>query len=201
LSSVHTTEGCTSPEQEAIYQDLVQRHAARVWRMAYRLTGDHADAEDLTQETYYEAWRSIASLREPAAGGGWMIRILVHRASRRLRRIRTSPAPERLQEETLEAPRDDFFDLGGPDLDIQAALDALDPDRRMAFLLVFLEGLTCRQAGELLDIPLGTVLSRIHRARAELRRTLRHMNPAGRRGATGEEDRRQAGRGGAGGGL
>ena len=52
---------------------------------------------------------------------------------------------------------------------------ALDPDRRAVFVLVFLEGLTCREAGELLDIPLGTVLSRIHRARGELRRLLRHL--------------------------
>ena len=59
--------------------------------------------------------------------------------------------------------------------DIQRALDALDPDRRTVFLLVFLEGFTCREAGEMLDIPLGTVLSRIHRARGELRGLLRHL--------------------------
>lgn len=167
-----------SRDREGLYENLVQRHGARVWRMAFRLTGDHADAEDLTQEAYYEAWRSIGTLREPEAGGGWLVRILIHRASRRLRRTRTHPAPERLQEEAVDAAAGGLADLRGPDVDIQAALDALDPDRRMVFLLVFLEGFTCREAGEMLDIPLGTVLSRIHRARSELRRSLRHRDPA-----------------------
>jgi RNA polymerase sigma factor (sigma-70 family) len=194
-----------SRDCEGLYEDLVQRHAARVWRMAYRLTGDHADAEDLTQEAYYEAWRSIGTLREPEAGGGWLIRILIHRASRRLRRIRTTPELERLQDGALEEAAAAEFDLGGSQVDIQAALDGLDPDRRM----VFLEGFTCREAGEMLDIPLGTVLSRIHRARAELRVSLRHMNPAMRESeshgrASGEraprnQDPRNQGLGGSGG--
>ena len=86
-----------------LYEDLIQAHAAGVWRMAYRLTGDHGDADDLCQEAYYEAWRSIRSLRDPQAGRAWLIRILVHRASRRMRRIRLQPNEERTVHEDLDA--------------------------------------------------------------------------------------------------
>ena len=162
-----------------IYDALIDEHAERIWRMAFRLTGDHDDANDLVQETYYEAWKSIGSLREPKAARAWLIRILVHRAAHRLRRRRTRPSGQRLAEE----PSDEGL-AGLPDLellarreDIQRALDGIDPERRTAFLLVFLEGFTCREVGEMLDIPLGTVLSRIHRARSELRRQLEHLAP------------------------
>ena len=174
-----------------LYEDLIQAHAAGVWRMAYRLTGDHGDADDLCQEAYYEAWRSIRSLRDPKAGRAWLIRILVHRASRRMRRIRLQPNEERQVQEDQDAdlaaaaPEGELLDRQE---DIQDALDALDPDRRTVFLLVFLEGFTCREVGEMLDIPLGTVLSRIHRARSRLRHLLRHRAPTTSAGGAPMQD-------------
>jgi len=170
----------TPHDPAGLYDELIDRHAGGVWRMAYRLTGDAEDADDLSQEAYYEAWRSIRTLRDPRAGRAWLIRILVHRASRRLRRMRARPGEERAVDEHVDAEPGLLPDL---DLlarreDVQRALDAIDPDRRTVFLMVFLEGFTCREAGEMLDIPLGTVLSRIHRARAELRGLLRDMAPS-----------------------
>jgi len=158
--------------------------------MAYRLTGDHGDADDLCQEAYYEAWRSIRSLRDPKAGRAWLIRILVHRASRRLRRMRVQPIEERAVQADVDAalPSTPDVDLLSRQADIQDALDVLDPDRRTVFLLVFLEGFTCREVGEMLDIPLGTVLSRIHRARSRLRHLLRHRAPSSSSGGAPVQD-------------
>lgn len=173
------------PGAAQIYDDLVRRHASAVFRVAFRLTGDHEDAEDLAQEAFYEAWRSIEGLRAPAAGRAWLMTILMRRASRRLRTVRRDPVTERAIEESLDAApeSDSLLDLGTRQEDIQSALDSLDPSRRSVFLLVCLEGMTCRAAAEVLDIPLGTALSRIHRARSELRWTLRHMRPEGGKGS------------------
>ncbi len=184
------------PSPEQLYDELVTQHADALWRLAFRLTGDFDDAEDLTQEAYYEAWRSIGGLRAPEAGRSWLITILMRRASRRLRAVRRDPVTERAIEDSLDAAPDEgvsLLDLGERQDDIQKALDALDPTRRSVFLLVCLEDMTCREAAKVLDIPLGTALSRIHRARSELRWSLRHMQP---RGGTAR-DADQAGAGGA----
>lgn len=167
-------------EAQAVYDRLIQEHARGVWRLAFRLSGDHDDANDLVQEAYFEAWRSIGTLREAHAARAWLVRILVHRAAHRLRRRRSHPPGHTLLEEPLDAGSEAMPDLErlARTEDIQCALDALAPERRTAFLLVFLEGFTCREVGEMLDIPLGTVLSRIHRARGELRALLRDMAPA-----------------------
>ena len=160
--------------RDALYRDLVREHGSRIWRMAYRLTGDRDDAEDLAQETYCEAWRCIGKLRAPEAGSRWLLAILRHRAAHRLRRARSRPSVERALDERVDAVGQDelALDALARKDDIQIALDGLDPERRETFLLVFLEGWTCRETAERLDIPLGTVLSRIHRTRLELRRRL-----------------------------
>jgi RNA polymerase sigma-70 factor, ECF subfamily len=163
------------------YEQLVAENADRLWRLAYRLTGDRQEAEDLTQETFYEAWRSLRSLRHPAAARAWLASILLHRASRWLRRRRTHRPITRTLDESV-----DVSPLRGPELEtlarqelLQRALDALDPDRRVAFLMVFQEGNSCREAAERLGIPLGTLLSRVHRARGELRWHLRQVQVEG----------------------
>ena len=163
-----------SETRDALYRDLVREHGSRIWRMAYRLTGDRDDAEDLTQETYCEAWRCIGKLRAPEAGSRWLLAILRHRAAHRLRRARSRPSVERTLDERVDTAGQDepALDALARQDDIQNALDRLAPERRETFLLVFLEGWTCRETAEHLDIPLGTVLSRIHRSRLELRRWL-----------------------------
>jgi len=157
--------------------------------MALSLVGDEDDAEDLTQEVYYEAWRSIDRLRDPVAGLSWLFTILTRRASRRLRTLRRTPPNERRVDDVLDLPlqaRSPLAVLQDRER-VQQALDAVDPIRRQTFLLVVQGGFTCREAGEMLDVPLGTVLSRVHRVRAELRRELLRGDPLSRpaRGADG----------------
>ena len=173
-------------EAKAAYEVLVRRHASDLYRFAYRLVGQSAGAEDLLQETYYQAWRSIGSLREAEKGRAWLMTILRRRWIRIVREHARGPFARGDQIDVDETASP----LPGPDLDlfarresVQGALDRLDPRFKEPFLLVFLEGLSCREAAERLTVPLGTVLSRIHRARVALRVLLRDVPEAGRPGA------------------
>ncbi len=157
----------------ARYERLVDAHAASLWRLAWRLTRDADDAEDLVQETYYEAWRSLGSLRQEGAARAWLVRILIHRGAHRLRRARRKPLRPGLDSERVAAPLQPTVLATMADREVlEQALAALEPDRRTVILLVFQEGFSCREVGEMLDIPRGTVLSRLHRARHDLRRDL-----------------------------
>lgn len=160
----------------ALFRELVADHATEIWRFAHRLCGDRAEADDLTQETYLEAWRALPSLASPAAGRAWLLRILTRRASRLWARRRRTPQtaidPDALPDEVV-ALTPSRLELLGEERNLQRALAGLTPERRIAFLLVFQHGLSCREAADVLDIPRGTVLSRIHRARQGLRASLR----------------------------
>ena len=186
---------------KALYGELVADHAPEIWRFAYRLSGQRSDADDLAQETYLEAWRSLPSLASPAAGRSWLLRILTRRASRLWTRRKRQPQQLR---ESDRAPKDGDALEHNPDCDryratamhgataltssrlemlgeertLRQALDALSPDRRIAFLLVFQHGLTSQEAADVLDIPRRTVLSRVHRARQDLRVGLRRQVPS-----------------------
>ena len=163
------------PEQlKEMYEGWVRDLAADLYRCAVRLTGQADAAEELVQETFYEAWRSIHSLRDPAKARPWLFKILGHRYMHRVRdRL---PSRENQSAENAEARQADSgeslpVDVLARQEALRAALDGLDERHKMPFLLVFLEGLTC-QAADMLDMPLGTVLSRIHRARLLLRARL-----------------------------
>ncbi len=164
-----TTE--TNPRRAA-YEQWVHLHAPELYRFAYRLTGRHAAAEDLLQETFTEAWRSIDKQREPEKARAWLFQILRFQHMRIIRRevaagklVRFSGAAEGSQTDPSAAPGSAMADRETLD----AALSVLPPDIRKTFLMVFLENLTCRQTAAELHIPLGTVLSRLDSARKTLR--------------------------------
>ena len=154
----------------ALYEALVDRHAPNLWRLASRLTSDADEADDLVQETFYEAWRSIGSLREKPAARAWLIRILIHRAAHRLRTASRRVSPQATEEgQLLARPEAAPLTRLASKESLDDALARLAPPRRTAFLLVFQEGFSCREVSEMLDVPRGTVLSRLHRAREDLR--------------------------------
>jgi len=185
----------------AFYESLVRSLAPGLYRFAFRMTGRVEVAEDLLQETFCEAWRSLASLRDPARARAWFFRVLRHRhahwARAHGRRMRALPpahahgvAVEHLPDPAQERGRRRAEDREM----LQNALDGLEDRFKIPFLMVFLEGLTCREAAGQLDLPLGTVLSRIHRARGFLRRRLGWLEradqadpPAPRLAAGGEQ--------------
>jgi RNA polymerase sigma-70 factor, ECF subfamily len=163
------------------WEDVVREHSARVYRLAYRLTGNSHDAEDLTQEVFVRVFRSLSSYT-PGTFEGWLHRITTNLfldITRRKQRIRF----EGLGEETAaklcgaEPTPSQAFDDRHLDSDIAEALADLPPEYRAAVVLCDIEGLTYEEIADVLGVKLGTVRSRIHRGRAQLRAALEHRRP------------------------
>ena len=175
-----------APEEEAwtapSWDEVVRTHADRVYRLAYRLTGDPHDAEDLTQDTFIRVFRSLASYR-PGTFEGWLHRITTNLfldMVRRRARLRMEGLPEdtdRLADDGPD-PEQAFADAH-LDPGLQEALDALPPEFRAAVVLCDVEGLSYEEIAATLDVKLGTVRSRIHRGRQALRAALEHRRAAG----------------------
>jgi RNA polymerase sigma-70 factor (ECF subfamily) len=163
------------------WDEVVREHADRVYRLAYRLTGNQHDAEDLTQEVFVRVFRSLASYT-PGTFEGWLHRITTNLfldMARRRQRIRF----EGLGDQAVGLLRDDeptpaqAFDARHLDTDVQQALEALAPEYRAALVLCDIEGLSYEEIAGTLGVKLGTVRSRIHRGRAQLRAALDHRRP------------------------
>ena len=163
------------------WEEIVQQHSARVYRLAYRLTGNQHDAEDLTQEVFVRVFRSLSSYT-PGTFEGWLHRITTNLfldMARRRQRIRF----EGLGDQAVGLLRDDeptpaqAFDARHLDTDVQQALEALAPEYRAAVVLCDIEGLSYEEIAATLGVKLGTVRSRIHRGRAQLRAALDHRRP------------------------
>ncbi|WP_155928514.1 RNA polymerase sigma factor SigE [Mycolicibacterium sp. CBMA 234] len=157
------------------WDELVRQHADRVYRLAYRLSGNQQDAEDLTQETFIRVFRSVQNY-QPGTFEGWLHRITTNLfldMVRRRARIRMEALPEDYDRVPADDPNPEqlYHDSRlGPDL--QAALDSLPPEFRAAVVLCDIEGLSYEEIGATLGVKLGTVRSRIHRGRQALREYL-----------------------------
>ncbi len=159
------------------WDELVREHADRVYRLAYRLTGDPQDAEDLTQETFIRVFRSLQNY-QPGTFEGWLHRITTNLfldMVRRRNRIRMEALPEDYDRVPSEGPGpEQVYHDARLDPDLQRALDALAPEFRAAVVLCDIEGLSYEEIGATLGVKLGTVRSRIHRGRQALREYLAH---------------------------
>ena len=164
------------------WEEIVRDNSARVYRLAYRLTGNKADAEDLTQETFIRVFRSLHSYR-PGSFEGWLHRITTNLfldGARKRSRNRVTPLGEGAEHLAASHEGHDLhrrFEYENFDPDVQAALDALPPKFRAAVVLCDIEGLSYEEIAATLGIKMGTVRSRIHRARAMLRDSLEHLRP------------------------
>ncbi len=163
------------------WDDVVREHAARVYRLAYRLTGNQHDAEDLTQDVFIRVFRSLSTYT-PGTFEGWLHRITTNLfldMVRRRQRIRFDALGEDAAERLAgrEPAPDRLLADQQLDSDVQTALDALPPDFRAAVVLCDIEGLSYEEIAATLGVKLGTVRSRIHRGRAQLRAALEHREP------------------------
>jgi RNA polymerase sigma factor (sigma-70 family) len=165
------------------WDDVVRLHSARVYRLAYRLTGNQHDAEDLTHDVFVRVFRSLADYT-PGTFEGWLHRITTNLfldRVRRAQRIRFDALPDDSERIVgRERTPEQIFEDTHLDGDVQAALDALPPDFRAAVVLCDIEGLSYEEIAATLGVKLGTVRSRIHRGRAQLRRALSHRTPGHR---------------------
>jgi RNA polymerase sigma factor (sigma-70 family) len=168
--------------QAPSWEQVVAEHSGRVYRLAYRLTGNPHDAEDLTQEVFVRVFRSLSSYT-PGTFEGWLHRITTNLfldGARRKAKIRfdalSEDAESRLPSKAV-APDLQFVDTLF-DEDVESALADLPPDFRAAVVLCDIEGLSYDEIADVLGLKLGTVRSRIHRGRSMLRTSLAHRAPA-----------------------
>lgn len=151
----------------AEFNRLVSEYGPPMYRLAYRLTGDRHEAEDVVQETFRSAWKSRRHYEAGRGDRAWLAAILRRRVADRLRRwrlpaVRLMPEDEPLVEGDLPS-LDPYSD------EMQQALGRLSVELREALLLVVVGELTHQEAADVLNVPLGTVLSRVSRARQQLR--------------------------------
>jgi RNA polymerase sigma-70 factor (ECF subfamily) len=169
----------------AAFEPLVEKYRQRVWRLAFQVLRDREEAWDCTQDAFVRAFQSLASFRGQSAFYTWLFRIAMNVATDRLRArgaqaraFGTQPVPAEEWERTAPDPgaRPDQAALGAERrLRIRRALDTLPPNARTIIMLSDVEGLSYREIADVLNCPIGTVMSRLHNARKRLRSALGPM--------------------------
>jgi len=142
-------------------------HARSLLRVARRLTSGASAAEDLVQETLLSGWRSFHQFRPDSNIRAWLFRILMNNFYAQGRKLRSVPAlvPLTAEDHTFDPVLDEK-------MEVSRALNTLETDHRTVLLLGVVEGFTCREIAGILNIPVGTVMSRLSRARQTMRNRL-----------------------------
>lgn len=150
--------------------ELVERHYALVYWYAYRLSGSEVDAEDLTQQTFLCAQLRLGQLRDFDRAKTWLCTILRNLYLKQLR----SPRPMifRSLEDLSDLPAGAPLDLPFDQDQLQSALDELPEEYRSPIILFYFGEFSYKQIAEQMDVPVGTIMSRLARAKAYLRRRL-----------------------------
>jgi RNA polymerase sigma-70 factor, ECF subfamily len=169
----------------AAFEPLVEKYRQRVWRLAYNVLRDREEAWDVAQEAFIKAYQALPSFRGQSAFYTWLYRITMNVAADRARSraaqgraFGTERVPEEDWERVItdpnpaEASPADAASRREERQKIMRALDQLSEDHRRIIMLGDLEGLSYREIAETLEIPMGTVMSRLHNARKRLRDVL-----------------------------
>ena len=151
------------------YARLVERYHRRIYGLCFRLLGSVPDAEDLAHEAFVEAWLKLAQLREPAKFGAWLRQVALNLCRARLRRARRAPEPLGDDPAAEPAPPEPVGEIAAR---LPMHLSRISADHRMVLVLHYIEGLSCEEIARFLDVPAGTVMSRLHRGRRALKRQI-----------------------------
>ena len=149
------------------FAEIVQRRHTRVRKFMYHLCRRSSLGDDLAQQVFLTAWRSIARLRSATAFDGWLKRIMVTTWLEEVRRHKIQYAAE-LDPDVAGG----YVETTAERLDLDAALEKLAPEQRLCVVLAYNDGLSHPEIAELTGLPLGTVKSHITRGAARLRATL-----------------------------
>ena len=177
----HLVERCVSGD-DAAWEELVRQHTRRVYGLCYRFTGSDAEAQDLTQDVFLRIFRSLRSFRSTEGSFvTWLARLtrnLLIDHYRRTRQERVTDSIEEqlpmLEENMAASARPEGLVAGREASEIlQAALQKLSPELRETVILRDLQEMEYREIAQVLNVPEGTVKSRLNRGRAELARVLR----------------------------
>lgn len=176
--------------RQAAYRELVRRYERPIFSLIYRMVRNREQAEDLSQETFVKALNAIESYRPEYKFSSWIFKIannvsIDHLRRRELDTLSLDGSPHALTPEAIQASALQLGDrqetaleeleakeLGG---EIEVAIAALRPEYRSCILLRHVEGRPYEEIATMLDLPLGTVKTYIHRARSELRQALAHL--------------------------
>ncbi len=159
------------------FETLVRRHEKKIFNLLYRWLGDYDDAADVAQEVFLAAFRAIKGFRGDSSFATWLYRIGVNHAKNRQKSLQVARQRQQARK-VSDAPSDPASDPAEGveqrerhDL-VQRGLNELDADDALLILLPDLQEVRYEEISETLDIPLGTVKSRLHRARQALRAKL-----------------------------
>ena len=176
--------------RERAFRELLQRYERPVFSLVYRMVRDRALAEDLTQETFIRAFRAIGKYNPSYKFSSWIFKIAHNLTIDHLRRKRidtvslqgsrhalTEEAQARTQPvvESRDERPDAYVENKELGSEIEAAIGRLRPHYRTVTLLRHVEGYSYNEIAEIMDLPLGTVKTYIHRARLELKEALAHL--------------------------
>ncbi len=172
----HPTAGCDCSAPSGDMARLVDEHMALLFAYAYRLTGSVDEAEELTQQTFLVAQQKIGQLREPGKVQAWLLKVLRNGYLKNRRKRRPMAATEAEIDVNL------FMEPVSADSEwdterLQQALDELPEEFRAVVLMFFFEQLSYREIAEQLELPMGTVMSRLSRAKDHLRGKLLRRQP------------------------
>ena len=168
----------------AAFEPLVEKYRQRVWRLAYNVLRDREEAWDVSQEAFVRAWQALPNFRGQSAFYTWLFRIAMNVASDRARAraargraFGTERIPEEdwdrvLVDQPVEATPDAAAAGAQKRARIERALATLSDDHRRIVVLSDIEGLTYKEIADVLEIPMGTVMSRLHNARKRLKAAL-----------------------------
>ena len=150
--------------------ELVDEYYVRLYRFAYRLSGSSADAEDLTQQTFLTAQNSLHQLREPEHAKAWMFTIMRNTYLKGRRRqkqnqiisLESAPEPSEMGDEAADLRMEE----------LQSVLDELPDEFNEPLILFYFQEFSYKEIAEILEVPLGTVMSRLARGKKHLRKRL-----------------------------
>ena len=187
---------------QATFADQAMEYMSSLYSAALRMTRNPSDAEDLVQETYLKAYRAFGSFQEGTNLKAWLYRILTNTFINSYRARRRRPEQTELDEvedlylyrrlgglEAVSAGRSAEEEVleHFTESDVKEAVEALPEQFRMAVLLADVEGFSYKEIAEILDVPIGTVMSRLHRGRRALQKALHEFGTArGLVGTAGE---------------
>jgi RNA polymerase sigma-70 factor (ECF subfamily) len=155
-------------------ETLIRQHSAELYRYAYRLTGSQHDAEDLCQQTFLVAHRKLDQVREAQAVRGWLFTVVRHAFLRSTsKQTPVSMADCQLDVDAVAEAATDDWEIDSELL--QAALGGLSDEYRVILVLFYFEECSYREIAVKLELPIGTVMSRLSRAKSQLRSRLLEM--------------------------
>ena len=161
------------------FEEVALPHLPLLYRVAYRLTGSRADAEDLVQETFFKAFRSFHQFQEGTNCKAWLLTILRHTHLDHVRKMAKAPPAEPWDEveptfdgTQLLIERIELALEKALEAEVEQALQTLPPQQRLVIILADLEEMRYEEIARVLECPVGTVRSRLHYGRALLRQRL-----------------------------